>query len=309
MEIVHDLERLERYRDIVGDWQAFAEASVAPLPTTLWTHAQRMPRAEVAAWLAEEGVATRELPWYALGLATKGEGRPGKTLAYLTGACHIQEAVSMMPILLLDPQPGDRVLDLCAAPGNKTVQAAVHMADQGTVLACDLHGGRIGMIIRTVERLALTCVATLLADAGNLPRALGDFDRVLADVPCGCEGTTRKNTNLLYRSSAGPGLLRPTQEAILRKAIQRTVPGGRIVYSTCTYAPEENELVLDAVLRDLGDQAELIPASLPGIVAAPGLTHWQGRELLPELRHCLRLYPHLNDTGGFFIAVLERRTP
>jgi 16S rRNA C967 or C1407 C5-methylase (RsmB/RsmF family) len=305
MDIPYDLHKLERYRDIVGDWPAFAEASLAPLPTTLWVNTLRGSREEIAAWLADDGVETTPLAWYPRGLRVVS-GRPGKSFAFLTGACHVQEEVSMMPIVLLDPRPGDSVLDLCAAPGNKSTQAAVHMEDRGDLVACEVNEGRLGLIVRNVERMALTSVATLNTNAGNLPREVGSFDRVLADVPCGCEGTTRKNPSLLHRTGIPPGSLAGSQISLLRKAIQRCTPGGRIVYSTCTYAPEENEAVVDTLLREMDGRLRLLPARIDGVRGAPGLSSWQGREYLPEVAQTLRLYPHLNDTGGFFIALLEK---
>ncbi len=115
----YDLHKLERYRGIIPDWQGFAEASLAPLPTTLWVNTLRGSREDIQAFLAEDGAETDPLGWYSRGLRLRPPARPGKTFAFLTGACHVQEEVSMMPIVLLDPQPGESVLDLCAAPGNK----------------------------------------------------------------------------------------------------------------------------------------------------------------------------------------------
>lgn len=309
MDIPYDLHKLERYKDIIPDWPGFAEAAVAPLPTTLWANTLRGSREEVQAFLAEDGALTDPLAWYSRGLKLRPPSRPGKTFAFLTGACHVQEEVSMMPIVLLDPQPGESVLDLCAAPGNKSTQAAVHMEDRGALVACDVNEGRLGLVVRNVERMALTSIATLNTNAGNLPREVGSFDRVLADVPCGCEGTTRKNQALLHRTTMPPGSLAGSQIAILRKAVQRCRPGGRIVYSTCTYAPEENEAVVDTILAELGGQVRLLPARIPGVAGAPGLSEWQGRHYRPELAKSWRLYPHLNDTGGFYIALLEKLGP
>ena len=307
MDIPYDLHKLERYRDIIPDWPAFAEAALAPLPTTLWVNTLRGDRDDIAAWLADDGVASTPLSWYHRGLRLEPNAKPGKTFAFLTGACHVQEEVSMMPIVLLDPQPGESVLDLCAAPGNKSTQAAVHMEDRGCLIACEVNEGRLGLIVRNVERMALTSIATLNANAGNLPREVGDFDRVLADVPCSCEGTTRKNPALLHRPGMPPGSLAGSQISILRKAIQRCKPGGRILYSTCTYAPEENEAVVDTLLREENLRVRLLPARIDGIRGEPGLREWQGRSFLPELSASLRLYPHLNDTGGFYIALLEKQ--
>ncbi|MDA8017321.1 MAG: RsmB/NOP family class I SAM-dependent RNA methyltransferase [Thermoanaerobaculia bacterium] len=302
-----DLGRLERYREIIPDWQSFLDASQAPLPATAWANTLRVSSQRVRAILAAEGIETESLSWYPNGFRTAYGTRPGKTLAYATGVFHIQEEVSMMPVAFLDPQPGERVLDLCSAPGNKTIQAAIHMAGTGSILANDINRHRLGMVVRNLERLGLTNVALSEWNGSNLPAEIGEFDRVLADVPCTCEGTSRKNPDLIWREEGQKSdRWSGVQLAILRKAVQRCRPDGRIVYSTCTYAPEENEEVVDAVLREYADEVRLLPARLDGFVGAPGLTEWRGQSFRPELGKTLRAYPHLNDSGGFFVAVLEK---
>ncbi|MEM9595875.1 MAG: RsmB/NOP family class I SAM-dependent RNA methyltransferase [Acidobacteriota bacterium] len=303
-----NLDRLERYRDIVDDWPAFHDACTAPLPTTLWTNTLRLPPGELADQLLQEGVEVRPLPWYSRGFRLADpESRPGKTLAYITGACHIQEEVSMLSVPVLDPRPRQRLLDLCAAPGNKTMQSAVHMDNTGTVLANDADQNRLGMVVRNVERIGVTNTATLNWNGANLPRSgVGEFDRVLADVPCSCEGTTRKNPYVLFHSVEQSQRYAGGQAALLQKAVQLCRPGGRIVYSTCTYAPEENERVVDGALRFFEGRLRVLPVEVPGFRGAPGLVHWQGQDFDPSLAGCLRAYPHLQDTGGFFVALLEK---
>lgn len=302
-----DLLRLERYRDLVDDWDAFAAYQDLPLRPTIWTNTLRLTPAELADYLARDGVETEPLSWLPGGFRLPAGSAPGRSLGRLLGLFHIQEEVSMMPIHLLDPQPGERLIDLCAAPGNKTVQAAVRMEDRGTVLANDSNPVRVRLIFQSVERLGVASVGILHQDAGNLPRAVGLFDRVLADVPCSCEGTVRKNPAILLRRWR-PGWRHNTQVAILHKAVQLCRPGGRIVYATCTYAPEENEAVVEKVLRQppAGSGVRVLPARIPGLVTSPGITAWRGDTYDPQLAGAMRIYPHQNDTGGFFIAVLEK---
>lgn len=301
-----DLTRFDRYRELIDDWPSFVDAVQAPLPTTYWVNTLRAAPAETAERLASAGIPSEPLAWYERGFRVDFGGRPGKSLPYVAGHLHIQEEVSMMPVVLLDPQPGERLLDLCAAPGNKTVQSAVHMEDRGTVVANDINDQRLGMVVRNIERLGLATVFVQRWNAASLPADVGKFDRVLADVPCTCEGTTRKNPEILWRPRPARSERLPAgQTAILRKAVQRCRAGGRVVYSTCTYAPEENELVVDAVLDEF-DDLHLVPARIEGFPSAPGITEWQGRALRPEMASCLRAYPHLGDTGGFFVAILER---
>ncbi len=301
-----DLAPFERYRPLIDDWDAFAAALARPLPATIWTNTLRATPERLAARLADEGVRAEPVAWYPGAFRLDAGARPGKSLAYVAGWYHVQEEAALIPVTLLDPQPGESLLDLCAAPGNKTVQAAVRMDDRGTVVANERNRHRVGVLRRNLARLGVTCAAVTVADAANLPRAAGVYDRVLADVPCSCEGTTRKNPEVLDRlSRRNPRT--GGQLAILRKAVQRVRPGGRVVYATCTYAPEENEGVVGALLREAAPGSlRLLPARVPGLVTVPGLTEWRGERWDDQLEMAMRVWPHHNDTGGFFVAVIEK---
>ncbi len=148
----------------------------------------------------------------------------------LPGAAHRSRI--RWPALLLQPEPGQRILDLCAAPGNKTAQLAVSMANRGTVVANDINYSRMRAVRHTLDRLGLVNTSITTADGANIPKTAGQFDMVLADVPCSGEGMARKDPLVLLR--AGPELAykkQGLQIALLRKAVQRCKPGGRIVYA------------------------------------------------------------------------------
>jgi 16S rRNA C967 or C1407 C5-methylase (RsmB/RsmF family) len=298
--------RVERYRPIIDDWPAFLASLDRPLSACIWPHPSRPAASRLRERLETSGADVRSLPWHDAALRLPAGFSPGARPEYMAGLFHVQEEVSMLPVMLLDPQPGERVLDLCAAPGNKSAQIALAMANRGTVVANDRDLMRSRAIGGTMDRLGVLNVVTTSYDAANYPPESGLFDRVLADVPCSCEGTSRKHPGILSTSGAAPGHLSGLQAAILRKAVQRCRPGGRIVYSTCTYAPEENELVVDAILRESGSELRLLPARIDGFEASPGLTAWKGRRLDPSLEHAMRVWPHQNDTGGFFVAVFEK---
>lgn len=297
-----------RYAALTDDPHAFAEALDRPLERFIWTHTLRIGPDRLRSLLERAGFGPAPLPWDPT--AFRVTGNPdglGSHWTYLAGLFHIQEASSMIPVRLLPLQPGNRVLDLCAAPGGKTAQAAVAMENRGTVVANDLVGARLRPLRMNLDRMGLMNVTVTCHDGVNLPKSAGTFDHVLADVPCSCEGTSRKNPGILSRP--GTDVIRPErkQKLLLRQAIRRCRPGGRVVYSTCTYAPEENEAVVGEVLAEWPDLVRLVPAELPGFHASPGVTAWEGRTFPQSLRHCLRIWPHLNDTGGFFVAVLEKR--
>jgi precorrin-6B methylase 2/NOL1/NOP2/fmu family ribosome biogenesis protein len=199
---------------------------------------------------------------------------------------------------------------MCAAPGNKSAQIGVRLQNQGSIVSNDRSKRRLQMLRRIFSRLGIANGTITARDAANYARDAGQFDKVLVDAPCSCQGNSRK------MSAINQGWFRPEysvktsrlQRAILRKAVHKCRPGGRIVYSTCTYAPEENEAVVHDILEEMrGDGIEIVPASIPGFSTAPGLTSFEGQQWSKEMTHCMRVWPHLNDTGGFFVAVLEKK--
>jgi 16S rRNA (cytosine1407-C5)-methyltransferase len=298
---------LGRYRSAVDDWDAFAAALCRPLAPCIWANPMRVGVEELAALLEDEGISTSPIAWLPGALRLPQEARAGQNWWYCAGLAHAQEEVSQLPVRAMDLAAGQRVLDMCAAPGGKTAQIAFALGNRGTLVANDISNHRIKALQGNLDRLGIVNVTTTCSDAANWPASGGQFDRILLDAPCSSEGTVRRNPSLVGRLDPGsPARLAPRQRALLRKAVQRLKPGGRLVYSTCTFAPEENELGLADVLAEYPDQLRVLPVEIPGLLGSPGLTEWEGRRLPDELARCLRIWPHLNDTGGFFIAVLEK---
>ncbi|MEM7346677.1 MAG: RsmB/NOP family class I SAM-dependent RNA methyltransferase [Chloroflexota bacterium] len=182
----------ERYRPIVDDWHAFQDKILAPLPVCVWTNTLRLTPEALANFMAEDGLPFEQLGWYPQGFKLPAGIKPGNQWPYLAGLYHVQEEVSMMPVQMLDPQPGERVLDLCAAPGNKTAQIAIALENRGTVIANDINFGRLKALRQSIEWLGITNITTTVYDGGNYPREAGLFDKILVDAPCSCEGTSRR---------------------------------------------------------------------------------------------------------------------
>lgn len=298
----------ERYRPLIDDWAAFQAAVVRPLPTVIWANPLKTNADNLQNLMAQRGIPLQPLPWYPGAFYLPNGIQPGLQWEYMAGLFHVQEEVSLLPALFMDVQPTDRVLDMCAAPGSKTAQIGVMMGNRGTLVANDRNVGRMRAVRQVLNRIGLYNVTITTADAGNLPRGMGLFDKVLADVPCTCEGTCRKSPEVMRRVDGDDWQrLARTQTAVLRKAVQMCKVGGRIVYSTCTFAPEENERVVHTILQEFGDAVlRLLPASVPQFHTSPGVTEWQGEAFHPDLRHALRVWPHQNDSGGFFVAVLQK---
>lgn len=302
------LAALERYRSLLDDWAAFTAALARPLPTCIWTNPLRVTPAQLAQLLRDDGFTPEPVAWYPGAFRLEPDFKPSQHWAYQAGLYHVQEEASLLPVVLLDPQPGERILDLCAAPGGKTAQIAIRLNRTGTVVANDINYGRMRAARSTLERLGLVNVTTTILDGANYPRAAGLFDRVLVDVPCTCEGTVRKEPAVLGRIGPAYSCKRSgQQQALLKKAAQLCRPGGRIVYSTCTFAPEENEQVIDGFLREVKNVrvANVLDVS-NSLRLTPGVTSWQERSFDSSLVNTGRLWPHHNDTGGFFVAVLEK---
>ena len=304
------MNTLERYYSIVDDVDAFVEAASRPQPLFAWTNTLRTTTRQLVDVLEPDGYTLTPLKWHSEAYrvcSQNGDRRLGRHWSYLAGWFHIQEASSMIPALLLDPQPGERVLDLCASPGNKTALMAQALGNRGTVIANDIFWERIRPLRSAIDRLGLMNVSVTCHDGTAYPRAAGDFDCVLVDVPCSCEGTSRRHPGILYRAPFQPMPKRfHKQQLLLESAIRRCRVGGRILYSTCTYAPEENEAIVDAVLKKIPGVVSILPVNLPGLNSAPGMTSWAGATFHDDLRHSIRIWPHLNDTGGFYIALLEK---
>jgi len=279
----------------------------SPLPGCLWTNGARVAAPRLEQILRDDGVALHALSWYPGAFRVEPDLSIGNRWWYRAGLCHSQEEASLLPVRLLDPQPGERILDLCAAPGGKAAQISLAVGERGTVVANEVFAGRVRALRANMERLGLMNLCTTVHNGSNYPQAAGLFDRVLVDAPCSCEGSLRK--------AAGSGRETPVlpfsrytrlQTDLLRRAVALCRPGGRIVYSTCTFAPEENEQVVDSVLRESADLLQPLGLPIAGFTTTDGITAWQGDRFDPRLERTVRVWPHHNDSGGFFVAVLEK---
>ena len=305
----------QRYASLVDDFDAFRAACDRPLPSVVRVNTLKASPDRAKRALDTADVGYEPADWHQ-GLLRLDERGPGTSWPYFHGWLHGQEEVSTLPALALDPQPGEVVWDACAAPGSKATQLAALMDDEGVVIGNDNNLGRLSALRHNAERLGITNLAVTNQDARNFslkpfgdrgsdPERIEAFDRALVDAPCSCEGTIRKNPDAFEEWSLShvEGIA-GVQKGILRRAIDATRPGGTVVYSTCTFAPEENEAVLDHVLD--GDDCEIREWEPPEEFATdPGVTEWQGAEYDPAVERAHRVYPHRNDTGGFFCATLE----
>ena len=233
------------------------------------------------------------VPWEKTGFYYDPESRPGLHPYHEAGVYYLQEASAMAPVQLLDPKPGEWICDLCAAPGGKSTQIAGRLGGQGFLLCNEWSPKRAKILSRNIERLgvanALVTNETVDRLAARLP---GCFDRVLVDAPCSGEGMFRKEEAAVTDwSQETVEMCARRQREILRQAAKLVRPGGRLVYSTCTFAPEENEQAVAVFLAENPDFAPETPE-------APWFTQGENGSV--------RLWPHKLLGEGHFAAVLRR---
>jgi 16S rRNA (cytosine967-C5)-methyltransferase len=250
--------------------------------------------------LAERlAVRTRPAPGLPEGLVAEEPFDAHASPLWLEGAFTPHSRASMLVARAVEPQPGERVLDLCAAPGMKSTHLAALMGGEGEVIAVERHGGRADAMRRTVERMRARNVEVRTGDARQ-PPAEGPFDRVLVDPPCSGLGTLRSRPDLRWRVSPDQiSELAAQQREILAAAAAAVRSGGVLVYSTCTLARAENEQIVEAFLAARPDFA--LDATQP---SWSDYAPWQH----PSMAGCLLTLPHRHGTDGFFVARLRRNS-
>jgi 16S rRNA (cytosine967-C5)-methyltransferase len=292
-----------RWLDLYGPEgaAALARASNEVPPLTVRANRQRTSPEELLAELRERWPEAAPCRFARDGIVLGRRGNPALDPAFLDGRFTVQDEASQLVVALLDPQPGQHVLDACAAPGGKAGAIGERLAGKGELIALDRHARRLDLVRRHARRLGLSSVRCLARDG---TRSLADlapqsgFDRVLVDAPCSGLGTLRRNPDARWRvRPEDSARLAESQLALLRNAALTVGRGGVLVYSTCTPMPEENEHVIEAFLKD-----------------APGFEK-TGAEQTPEEPRALvgddgflRCLPHVHGTDGFFAARLERRS-
>ena len=284
---------LDECREILKDeFPAFLRALALPPRRALRLNPQRNGAEQAAAPFLPDGAP--RVPWEVLGRYLAADAKPGAGIAHAAGAFYLQDASAMAPVAALDPRPGERVLDLCAAPGGKSGQIAARLNGRGFLLSNEIEFSRARILLGNLERLGVTNAFVTSAPAEALARVLpAFFDRVLVDAPCSGEGMFRRDPEAASQwNPDAPAGCAARQTAILNDAAHMVRPGGKLVYSTCTFNRLENEGTVREFLRAHPD-FEPDTFDLPGIG-----TSRDG---------CLRLWPHRIEGEGHFLARFTRK--
>ena len=283
--LVSLLGREEAERFLACDNQiAPITVQVNPLKTTLEALTEELQQA---------GISVQPHSWVPDCLELSGTGDLAALPSFREGKFLVQDPAARLVSLIAGIRPGQKVLDVCAAPGGKSLSAAFAMAGNGSIVACDLHENKLKRIQESADRLGVNIITTQAADGRVFrPEWEASFDTVLVDAPCSGLGIIRKKPDTRYKKADDLFTLPVVQAAILDNAARYVRPGGTLVYSTCTILPEENEQVTEAFLAEHADFG-LEPFELPLPVG--------------KSDGSLTLWPQRHDTDGFYICRMTRR--
>ena len=306
-EFVFKDKFIERYSKLT-DWGEFKKYSLSFLRRSVRINTLKKSIAEVKESLEQQGWILHQIPWCKEGFwIDHKEGRRdiGNTTEHALGYIYVQEAVSMIPPLALEPNPGELVLDMCAAPGSKSSQICQMMENKGLLFSNDYQGIRLAPLGINMQRIGATNTVLTLMEGRHFAKAGLQFDKILVDAPCSGTGTIRKSLKTIRMWNAnGIKRLSGQQRQLILTAFDILKPGGVMVYSTCSCEPEENEAIVDYLLKER-ENAEVVPFDLD-IKHGDAITSFDGKPYSEEVKKTLRLWPQDNDTEGFFVAKIRK---
>lgn len=296
-------EFLNRMRGMLGsEFEEFFAGYDRPSDQALRINTLKADRQQ---FLQRSPFALQPVEWECNGFYYAACDLPGKHPYHEAGVYYIQEPSAMLPATLLDAQPGERVLDLCAAPGGKSTQIAAAMQGQGIFVSNEIHPARAKILSENIERMGITnAIVTNETPQKLTEHFRGYFDRIMVDAPCSGEGMFRKNEKALAEwNPSNVKMCAKRQDEILDCAADMLRPGGRMVYSTCTFAPEENE---GSITRYLGRHSDfMIVKPEKTFEMSDGIADWWiGTP--EEIKDTVRIWPHRAHGEGHFAAVLQK---
>lgn len=286
----------------------FIQANEAARPLTIRVNTLKARRGDLTKALASRGVNLEPIPWSKVAVQVFESSVPiGATPEYLAGHYMLQSASSMTSVVALDPQPDERILDMCAAPGGKTTYIAQCMKNTGTLVANDVHPDRLKSLSANLHRLGVRNAIVTNYDGKEFPTVMAGFDRVLLDAPCTGTGVIARDASVKVSKSAEDIIkLGQTQRRLILAAIDSIDPnsptGGILVYATCSITVEENEAIVDYALKKR--YVKVVDSGME--FGKPGIVAWKHHRFNDQVKLARRYYPHVYNMDGFFICKLKK---
>lgn len=293
---------IERYKKLT-DWDKYcAECNKHPTKC-IRVNTLKISIHELKKRIEAQGFKLTQIPWCKEGFWIEGERTDiGNLLEHALGYFYVQEASSMIPPTVLDPQEHESVLDVAAAPGSKTTQIGQCMKNTGIIAANDVSGGRLASLGINVQRMGLKNVIVTKSKGQHIR---GQFDKILLDAPCSGTGTIMKSEAVVRDWNEHIGeRLAIMQTKLITSAFNNLKKGGTMVYSTCTMEPQEDEGVISYLLEKFPD-ASLEEIKFEG-KRSPAILEFNGEVYNKECSKCLRIWPQDNHTEGFFVAKIRK---
>jgi len=302
---------VHRWRELYTEkeFEELLNALSSPPVRSFRTNTLKTNTEEIEKILTKQAFKIERTNWFpdAFILKNKSIRELTETDVYKKGLLYIQNLSSMIPVLVLDPKPGEKILDIAAAPGSKTTQIAALMQNTGELTANDLSFKRIFKLKENLTHMGVTNTKVLNLHGESFWKKLPEyFDKTLVDVPCSMEGRIRCDDPQTYQDWSTKKIkqLSKLQKYLLRSAISATKVGGTIVYSTCTLAPEENEEVIEWVVEKTPDALSMEKIAIPNLTLQQGLTSWKNKDF-KYTKNCARIFPS-QTMEGFFVAKVKK---
>ena len=298
---------IERYFKFLGEDQTIQllKANEIPLTPSIRVNSLKIEVQILENRLKAKGFKLEPINWISHGFnVIKAPNSLGSTHEFLQGYYYLQSVATMIPPLVLQPAPGETVIDMCAAPGGKATHLAQIMNNEGNLILIERNLKRIPALETNIRRMGVMNSIIINEDAVNLSKMNLMADKILLDAPCTGEGLIKQDpSRKKSKTMKDIEKLSAVQRKLLQAGLNSLNLGGQLLYSTCSIAPEENELVVDEVLKDCSNYTIV---RIPIKYGVNGITEVYNKTLREDIKYSQRLYPHIHNTIGFFVCLIQR---
>ncbi len=300
---------IERYIQFLGEDGTIEllMANEKPLIPSIRTNTLKITPSDLEIRLKKKGFKLEKIEWIPYAFrAIKETSNLGSSHEFLQGYYYLQNIASMLPPVILNPKPDDVVIDMCAAPGSKATHLAQLMTNEGTLILIDRNRNRIPALEMNIRRMGIINSIIINMDAIYLSKLNIRAPKILLDAPCTGEGLIRQDPKRKKsRKMRDIENMASIQKKLLTAGLDALEFNGELLYSTCSIAPEENELVVHEVLEK---DNKFGISKIPKNFGVSGLTEVYGKSLRDDLKYSQRLYPHIHHTIGFYFCLLKRES-